>query len=169
MPRTAFVGSCRVLATLLIGLMATTPAGAQVRLDDWAVFTGLDADTRVQVTMRDGRANAGRVATAAPDAVTLKVRWGRTQVLARADVREVRLGHRMGVAQFAGLGLLAGGVAGLVAGRAAACNPNVCGGEGGIAVAGGLVFGTLVGGIAGVVTGEAVHARPGRLIYTAAP
>jgi hypothetical protein len=56
----------------------------------------------------------------------------------------------------------------LVVGSAAACDPNVCGGEGGLAIAGGLVYGTVMDGIGGFAVGEAVHARSGRLVYARA-
>lgn len=134
------------------------------RSDDWNAVRRLESGTRVLVTTNQSRVLNGRLTSISEDTLQMVVRWGREQTLRRDDVGEVRLGHRLGVAQHAGLGLLLGGVTGFLAGSAAACDPNVCGGEGGLAIAGGLVYGTLMGGIGGFVVGQAVHARPGRLV-----
>lgn len=145
-----------------------TPAAQIERSDDWDTVRRLKDGTRVLVTTRQGRGINGRLTTVSEDTLQMVVRWGRRQTLLRDDVREVRLGHRLSVGQHAGLGLLLGGVTGFLVGSAAACNPNVCGGEGGLAIAGGTVYGTFMGGIGGFVVGQAVHARPGRLVYARA-
>ena len=145
-----------------------TPAAQIARSDDWDTVRRLKDGTRVLVTTLQGRDINGRLTTVSEDTLQMVVRWGRKQTLLRDEVREVRLSHRLSVGQHAGLGLLLGGVTGFLVGSAAACDPHVCGGEGGLAVAGGLVYGTLMGGIGGFVVGEAVHARPGRLVYTLA-
>ncbi len=142
-----------------------TPAAQIDPSDDWDTVRRLKDGTRVLVTTRQDRHINGKLITVSEDTLQMVVRWGRKQTLRRDDIREVRLGHRLGVGQHAGLGLLLGGVTGSLAGSAAACDPSVCGGEGGLAVAGGLVYGTLMGGIGGLVVGEAVHARSGRLVY----
>jgi len=142
-----------------------TPLAQRDRSDDWASVLRLKEGTHVFVATRQGRGINGRLTAVSPDTLQMVVRRGRTETLSRDDVGEVRLGHRLGVAQHAGLGLLLGGVTGFLVGSAAACDSNVCGGEGGLAVAGGFVHGTFLGGIGGFVVGEAVHARPGRLVY----
>jgi hypothetical protein len=143
----------------------TTAAQIEQSDDDWDAVRRLKDGTRVVVTTRQDRRINGKLTTVSEDTLQMVVRWGREQTLRRDDIGEVRLRHRLGVAQHAGLGLLLGGVTGFLAGSAAACDPNVCGGEGGLAIAGGLVYGTFMGGIGGFVVGEAVHARPGRLVY----
>jgi hypothetical protein len=145
-----------------------TPAAQIARSNDWDTVRRLKDGTRVRVTTLQGRDINGRLTTVSEDTLQMVVRWGRKQTLLRDEVREVRLSHRLSVGQHTGLGLLLGGVTGFLVGSAAACDPLVCGGEGGLAVAGGLVYGTLMGGIGGFVVGEGVHARPGRLIYTLA-
>lgn len=139
------------------------------RTDDWGVVVRLAEGTRVRVTTRQGQDVNGRVAAVNQDTVQVGLRWGRTKTLPRDEVVAVRLGHRVTVAQHTGLGSLLGGLAGVLIGSAAACDSNVCGGEGGLAVAGGLVSGIFMGALGGFVVGEAVHARPGRLIYATAP
>jgi hypothetical protein len=152
-----------------IGSVGVNAPGDQIeRSDDWDAVRRLKAGTRVLVTTRQGRGINGRVAIVSEDTLLLVGRWGRKQTLRRDDVHEVRLGHRLGVGQHAGLGLLLGGVTGFLVGSAAACDPHVCGGEGGLAIAGGTVYGTFIGGIGGFVVGQAVHARPGRLVYARA-
>lgn len=146
------------------GLNATAAQIEQAD-DDWDAVQRLENGTRVVVTTRHDRRINGTLTTVSEDMLRMVVRWGRGQTLRRDDIGEVRLAHRFGVAQHAGLGLLLGGVTGFLGGSAAACDPKVCGGEGGLAIAGGLVYGTLMGGIGGFVVGEAVHARPGRLVY----
>lgn len=151
------------------GSAGVNTRGAQIeRSDDWDAVRRLKDGTRVLVTTRQGRGIDGRLITVSEDTLQLVVRWGRRQTLRRDDVHEVRLGHRLGVGQHAGVGLLLGGVTGFLVGSAAACDPHVCGGEGGLAIAGGTVYGTLIGGIGGFVVGQAVHARPGPLIYARA-
>ncbi len=163
----ARASSRRLLVIVLIGVLGAPPAHAQAQLDDWTAVAAVREGTRVVVTTRDGREIAARLRQMGADAVSLKVRWGRTRTVARADVREVRLGHQLGAGQLAGLGLLAGAVGGLVSGHASSCGPGAPAEECGLASAGGLVFGALLGGVAGLVAGQAVHARPGRLIYAA--
>lgn len=147
-----------------------TPAAQIERSDDWDTVRRLKDGTRVLVTASQGRRINGRLTTVSEDTLHMVVRWGREETLRRADVREVRLGHRLSVGQHVGLGLLLGGVTGNLVGRAAACGdsttlPGDCGGEAGLAIAGGTVYGTFLGGIGGFVFGQAVHARPGRLVY----
>lgn len=136
------------------------------RSDDWDAVRRLKDGTRVLVTTRQGRGINGRLTTVSEDRLQIVGRSGRKQTIPRDDVREVRLDHRLSVVQHAGLGLLLGGVTGFLVGRAAACDPDVCAGEGGLAIAGGAVYGTFIGGIGGFVVGQAVHARKGRLVYT---
>jgi hypothetical protein len=150
--------------------MASTLA-ADVQLepsDDWDNVRRLKEGTHVRVTTRHGGVVNGRLTTVGEDALEMVVRRGRKQTLLHDDVREVRLGHSFSVGQSAGLGLLLGGITGFLGGSVAACDPHVCGGERGLAIAGGTVYGVLLGGIGGFVVGEAMHARPGQLVYARA-
>lgn len=158
----------RLAATLTVDdpFRNDSEARAQVqRSDDWDTVRLLEKGTRVRVTTRQGQSMNGRLTTASDDTLQLVVRWGRKQTLLRDDVREVRRDRPLSVGQYAGLGLLLGGVAGFLVGSAAACDPHVCGGEGGLTIAGSTVQGTFLGGVGGFVAGEAMHSRPGRLVY----
>ena len=136
--------------------------------DDWDAVRQLEDGTPVLVTTQQDRRINGKLAGVSDDRLQVVVGWGRKQALLRDDIREVRIGHRLSVGQHAGLGLLLGAAGGFLVGSAAACDPHVCGGERGLAIAGGLVYGTLMGGIGGFVVGEAVHTRSGRLVYARA-
>ena len=146
----------------------STPTAKVERSDDWDTVRRLKNGTRVLVTTSQDRRVDGRLTTVSEDALQVVVRGGRKQTLRRDDIREVRLGHRLSVGQHAGLGLLLGGLTGFAVGSAGACDRDVCGGEGGLVIAGGLVYGTVMGGIGGFAVGEAVHARSGRLLYARA-
>lgn len=137
---------------------------AHTRDNDWNTVRGLAVGTRLIVFLQNGTRVQGVLVNAGEASVRV-LAGGRERTLLRAEIVEVRRGHRLSVAQHAGIGLLLGGMTGIVAGSAAACDPRRCGGEGGLATAGGLVFGTFLGGLGGFVFGEAVHARPGRLVY----
>lgn len=141
-----------------------SPVQADTRDDGWNAVRSLAVGTRVMVILRRDASVQGTLAGASEESVRVLVR-GHERVLLRTEIAEVRRGHRLSVAQHAGLGLVLGGLTGVVAGSAAACDPHRCGGEGGLATAGGLVFGTFMGGLGGFVFGEAVHARPGTLVY----
>ena len=145
------------------------PAVQLDRSDDWDTVQRFEEGTRVLVTTRQGRSIDGKLTTVSEDTLQMVVRWGRKQTLLRDDIREVRLGHRLSVGQHASLGLLLGVSAGFLAGSAEACASNVCGGEGGLAVAGGSVYGPLVGSIGGVALRELAPAGPGRLVSARAP
>ena len=54
-------------------------------------------------------------------------RRGRNQTLARDDVHEVRLDHRLSVGQHVGLGMPLGGVTGWFVGKAADCDCDLRG------------------------------------------
>jgi hypothetical protein len=147
-------------------LAATLAAGqASERSNDWDNARGLAPGTRVTVSTDQEPFVKGTLISMSDDTLHLQSRRGRPWTIARADVREIRVGHKIGGGQGLAIGLLLGGVAGYLAGGATACEPHVCGGERGLAVAGGTLQGVFLGGIGGFVAGQAVQSRPGRLVY----
>ena len=144
-------------------------SAAQIdRSHDWDAVRRLKDGTRVLVSTGQERGLEGSVTAVSDDELQIVVRRGRLQTLRRDDVREVRLDHRLSIGQHVGLGLLVGGVTGYLIGSAVGCDPRVCGGEGGLAIAGGTLYGTFTGGLGGFVVGHVVHSRSARLVYARA-
>ncbi len=54
---------------------------------------------------------------------------------------------------------------GYLAGAAAACDPHICGGEGGLVRAGGAVHGASFKALGGFAVSQIAHSRRGRMLY----
>ena len=138
-------------------LSGASPAWDDLRSLSPNPWIKVSTDTDVELT--------GRLVAVRDDSLQLQTRRKVVRTLARASVREIRRVPHLNTGAALALGLLAGAGAGFVAGSAAACDPHICGGEGGLAVAGELVIGTLGGGMGGFIAAQVANTQPGTVVY----
>jgi hypothetical protein len=131
----------------------------------WDALSQLAAATPIVVSTEIELALAGRFVMATEEQLEISLSRSGRRVIARDSVRAVRLSPTWGVGRSVLLGVLAGSLAGYAAGSANACNARVCGGERGLAVAGGTLSGATFGAIGGFAFGQAMRTRQGRLVY----
>ena len=165
---------CVRFCGLVLALCWTAPAFAQpfeglpsgaVAGKPWDALGRLTFATPIVVSTESALALAGRFVMATNEQLEISLSRGGRRVIARNTVRAVRLSPTWGVGRSVLVGVLAGSLAGYAAGSAAACDARVCGGERGLAVAGGTLSGATFGAIGGFAFGQAMRTRQGRLVY----
>lgn len=140
----------------------SAPLTRAQRSDDWGAVQALKQGTRVRVVPRQGIAVTGKVTAVGPTAVsTDSGAFLRDEI---AQIYRARFSQSLGVLSYVGLGALAGGVTGYVAGNAS-YDCLGCG-EQRLAASLGLIGGSFLGGMGGFITGEVVHHLPEHIIYS---
>ena len=154
------------LATTVVAVDESVDAAAPVPqappADGWSAVQALQPGTRVRVRSAQGPGVTGKVISVSDAGIaTDRGTFLRDEII---EISRARRSQSLNVVSYMGLGALAGGVAGYLAGSAS-YDCHGCG-EQRLANVMGSIGGLFVGGMGGFIVGEVVHHLPERTIYT---